>query len=143
MPLPAQWVDHLIGKLSVRYGAAFMRQYADAAPELVKADWAEVLDGFSKEALQYGLRYLPATPPNALQFRDQCRRAPREERPQLTHDTLPPNPGRVAALLTLAERARGEEDPMAWVHRLRLRKASGEAMSIAQADALKRMEHVQ
>ena len=76
MPLPASWLDHLFGKLSVTYGAAFMRQYADADPELVKANWAQVLDGATGHSLSYALQYLPSTPPNALQFRDLCRMAP-------------------------------------------------------------------
>lgn len=78
MPLPSGWVDHLFAKLSVRYGAAFMRQWADAAPVLVKADWAEVLDGFERhpEAFTYALANLPDAPVNAIQFRAIARRAP-------------------------------------------------------------------
>lgn len=76
MPLPASWVDHLFAKLGVRYGAAFMRQWPDTAPDLVKADWAEVLDNVRAESISYALKYLPEKPPNAIQFRDICRRAP-------------------------------------------------------------------
>ncbi len=83
MPLPTSWVDHLFARLSVRYGAAFMRQYANADPALVKADWAQLLGGFDGKALQYALDYLPASPPNAVQFRDLCRMSPREEVPAL------------------------------------------------------------
>ena len=77
MALSALWVDRLFDRLVLRYGTAFLRQYGDIEPAAVKADWADVLDGTSAEAIGYALRYLPAErPPNAMQFRDQCRRAP-------------------------------------------------------------------
>lgn len=76
MPLPAAWVEHLFAKLSVRYGSAFQRQWGDADPALVKADWAEVLHGASGASISYAIEYLPPTPPNAVQFRNLCRGAP-------------------------------------------------------------------
>lgn len=41
MPLPHRWVEHLFARLAVRYGGAFLRQYGDADPALVQADWAD------------------------------------------------------------------------------------------------------
>lgn len=82
MPMPSSWVDELLGRLSVRYGEAFVRQYtaANIQPEAVRADWAEVLDGVTPESIRYALQYLPEDrPPNALQFRALCRQAPRSE----------------------------------------------------------------
>ena len=78
MPLPAPWVDHLFGKLAVRWGVAFLRQWQDAEPALVKADWCEVLDGFERhpEAFTYALANLPDKPLNAIQFRALARCAP-------------------------------------------------------------------
>jgi hypothetical protein len=76
MSLPASWVDALFAKLTVRYGLAFMRQWPDADPDLIKADWAEVLDGVSGDAIAYALAYLPVTPVTALQFREICRKRP-------------------------------------------------------------------
>lgn len=93
MTLPHRWVEHLFAKLSLRYGGAFLRQYGDADPALVHADWAEVLDGLSGEAIGYALRYLPSErPPNAMQFRDACLLAPgRPAVPQLAAPrTAPP-----------------------------------------------------
>ena len=76
--LPPAWVDRLFAKLTVRYGQAFMRQYADLDPSLVKADWGEVLAGFEAhhESLKYAVDNLPDTPPSAMQFRAIARRAP-------------------------------------------------------------------
>lgn len=76
--LHASWVDRIFAKLTVRYGQAFMRQYSDLDPALVKADWAEVLAGFDgqPDALKYAIENLPDAPPNATQFRAIARRAP-------------------------------------------------------------------
>ncbi len=99
MSLPQRWAEHLFAKLAVRYGAAFLRQYGDADPALVQADWAEVLDGTSGASLSYALRYLPVNPPNAIAFRDLCRRAPAPEAPRIAHDMPPPDPARVQAIV--------------------------------------------
>lgn len=82
MQLPDSWVDALFAKLSVRYGAAFMRQWPDADLSVVKADWAEVLGGFQNrpDAIRYGLDHLnPDKPPTALQFRALCNSGPRDD----------------------------------------------------------------
>jgi hypothetical protein len=77
MSLPAAWVDQLFARLATRYGAAFMRQWPDADPAVIKADWAEVLDGTSGHSIDYALRNLPSDwPPTALKFRDLTRQAP-------------------------------------------------------------------
>mgnify|MGYP002144839642 CR=1 FL=1 len=95
MPLPSAWLDHLFGRLSVRYGAAFTRQWPDVEIAAVKADWGDVLDGTSGDAISYALRYLPATPCNAMQFRDLCRRAPVATQPALTDGSAKADPARV------------------------------------------------
>lgn len=102
MPMPSAWVEHLFAKLTVRYGAAFTRAYADLDPIIVKADWAEVLDGVSGSSMSYALRYLPAErPPNAMQFRDICRRAPATEvQQQIAGPQERADPGRVAQLMS-------------------------------------------
>lgn len=102
MPLPASWVDHLFGRLSVRYGAAFLRQWPDADSTAVKADWADVLDGCSRDSIAYALRYLPNTPPNALQFRDVCRRAPEPQVPRLAAPVATPE-RRAEAMALIAD----------------------------------------
>lgn len=79
MRLHSTWVDHIFAKLTVRYGAAFMRQWpADIDVVMLKADWAEVLGGFAKnpDAFTYALENLPDTPVNALAFRAIARRGP-------------------------------------------------------------------
>lgn len=99
MPLPTSWVDHLFAKLGIRWGDAFLRQWKDADPQLVKADWAEVLDGTSGDAISYAMRNLPDRPMVATQFRDLCRRAPVPAVPALAAPEIVPNPGRVAEIM--------------------------------------------
>lgn len=81
MPFPSRYVDELINRLTVRYGVAFMRQYGDADPSIIKADWCDVLDGWEKrpEDIAWALAHLPDTPVNALTFRTLIRAAPRTE----------------------------------------------------------------
>jgi hypothetical protein len=95
MPLTAAWVDSLFARLTVRYGVAFLRQYQDIDPAAVKADWAEVLDGFDRhpEAIKHALANMPADkPPTVLQFRDAARKAPTPEAPRLPEPPADPAP---------------------------------------------------
>lgn len=79
MSLPKSWVDELFTRLHLRYGVAFARQYDGLDPEAVKLDWADMLDGFDGDDIRYALEYLPERfPPNALEFRNLCRKAPAE-----------------------------------------------------------------
>jgi hypothetical protein len=77
MALPDSWLDHLFGKLAVRYGDAWDRKWSGVPMHLVRADWAQVLDGMSGDAIAYGLRYLPEDfPPTATAFKALCDRRP-------------------------------------------------------------------
>lgn len=112
MPLPRSWVDALFAKLSVRYGDAFLRQYGDADPGVLKDDWADVLDGFQRcpEAIAYGLRHLPVDrPPNALQFRALCNNAPPESSLALPRPVQPIPPSVREKLAAITDRMRSRE----------------------------------
>lgn len=74
--LPDKFIDRIFSKLSLTYGARFMRQYDGLDPDLVKANWAHELAGFAATplAIKHALDHLPKDdPPNVLQFRDLCR----------------------------------------------------------------------
>jgi hypothetical protein len=143
MSLPLAWVDALFARLSVRYGAAFMRQYADLEIGAVKADWSDVLGGFAgqPEAIRYALDNLPADkPPTAGQFRLLCNSAPVPEVKAIAHDAPPADPERVAELVQTAK-VQPQRDPRAWARRLRdieLNRAgvlpSGDRMTRAQRE---------
>ena len=73
MSLPDVWVERLIARLQLRYGAEWTRAYAGIDPNAVKADWAHVLSGLTLDALDLGVKRLPTDrPPNAMQFRALC-----------------------------------------------------------------------
>ena len=112
MPLPDSWVEHLFGRLAVRYGAAFLRQWPDADIAIVKADWADVLDGVRGDSISYALRFLPADKPvNAMQFRDICRRAPEQSAPCIEGPAARPNPERVRAIIARISDAPDDRTP--------------------------------
>jgi len=146
MPLPISWVDHLFAKLSVRYGAAFLRQWPDAEPALVKADWAEVLDGTAGSSMSYALRYLPNTPPNAMQFRALCRSAPRPDVPALPAPDAPADPERVRAIVAQLKAPSGSEGLAPAEKRarniLRIVSGNGGRVSFAQRHQLEAMAHL-
>lgn len=105
MPLPSDWVDRLFGRLSLRYGAAFLAQWPDLSVDAVKADWGVVLDRFDLMplAIAHGLDYLPERPVNAVQFRNLCRGAPLAPAPRLEEPAA--DPGRVSRALAEARHA--------------------------------------
>jgi hypothetical protein len=143
MPLQTSWVDHLFAKLTVRYGAAFLRQWPDAEPALVKADWAEVLDGVRGDSLSYALRYLPAAPPNAIQFRDLCRRAPAPQQLQLPAPAPQADPERVQRIMARLRRV--DTDSLADKcarNIVRIVAERGGRLSLAQREQLQAMERV-
>jgi hypothetical protein len=75
--MQSSWVDRIFEKLALRYGRDFAQQYEGLDVSAVKAEWAEVLDGVKRDSVQYAFAFLPSgKPPNAMQFRDLCRKAP-------------------------------------------------------------------
>lgn len=106
MELPAFWVDELFTRLTVRYGVEFLRQYQDLDIAVVKADWGRVLARHSGADIAYALEHLPTDkPPTALQFREQCRLAPRGDKlPRLAMKAEPPPGGVREMLAKLRER---------------------------------------
>ena len=142
MSLPEPWVDKLFGRLSATYGQAFLRQYDGIDAVEVKAEWARVLSAFqqSPDALRYGCDNLPSDKaPNALQFRDLCRRAPDSAFPKRTPELPAPSSGPVAPEVIAATKAaferkdaRGWRD---WAVALRRRHESGERLTRFQVSA--------
>ena len=72
MALPDAWIEALFARLTVRYGVALQRVYADMDIEVVKADWAIALDRIPGSAIKGALENLPDKPPHAGQFRKLC-----------------------------------------------------------------------
>ena len=135
MSLPDAWVESLFARLTIRYGAAFMRQYADLDANAVKADWADVLGGFvnNPAAIKYGLDHLPTDRPiNAMQFRAVCNSMPAERVLAITRDTpIASNVAEIVAKIKPAE----ARDMKQWARDLQSREQGGEKLSQAQRDA--------
>lgn len=143
MRLPDSWVDELFGRLSVRYGTAFLAQYRDVDIAAVKADWAAVLGWFGDKprCIAQALEWLPADKaPNAMQFKAMALEAARMiDR----HAALPapphgrPPPPEVRKLLEGALSLPNNATPnQRLLERLRRIRDSGEPMSVAQRHAL-------
>jgi len=106
MALPSEWIDRLFARLELAYGHRFLSQWPGIDPAVVKADWAEKLDGFERhrEALQFALENLPAdNPVNAMQFRELARRAP--DKPVKALPAPPPDKSKAAQALAMARAA--------------------------------------
>lgn len=94
MILREEWIDRIFQRLTGIYGSQFtakFKQIVDGVDEgtaNAKDVWAKELGNFGDkpEAIAYALDHLPTEhAPNALEFRDICRRAPRKEAPQVEY----------------------------------------------------------
>lgn len=75
--MPAEWVEDLFGRLQAILGTALGNVYAGADPELVKAEWAQALVGFSGDEIRRGLAAVRTRrfAPNLPEFLLLCRPA--------------------------------------------------------------------
>lgn len=143
MSIPVSWMDSLFARLIVRYGAVFTRQYEGLDLAAVKADWADVLSGCKGTDIGYALKYLPeGMPPNAMQFRAICRRAPDANPPRL--EAPKADPARVAAIVAkLAEKPADGMSPAERVaYVLRKKIADGVKLTPAQKAQLAAIERM-
>lgn len=142
LSLPDRWVHHIWSCMRANYGAAFDRmwpcppcpagtdpaKHAAEHTSVLLAHWAKELGRFqsNKGALQYGLDNLPPHPPNLIEFKAICGRAPARRdcaalaAPEVSRDGL----ARVQA--KLAAGLGGAPDRMAPVRRLMLRELAGD-----------------
>jgi len=130
--LPEAWVDRIFDKLSVTYGAAWMRKWEGVDGSAVKADWGHELRGFqqSPHAIKHALEHLPPDePPTVLQFRGLCIKAPQYVQKQL-EDRRPASPESVALANDVKARIGGGRAGIEWAHALRERENGGEKLTI-------------
>ena len=82
MSLPIAWVDKIFMKLTLVYGAEFLRRWEGVSVSDVKTDWSHELAGFDEnpEAIAHALQNLPSDkPPNVFQFRAIARTLPSKQ----------------------------------------------------------------
>lgn len=137
MPLPSRWVDSLFSKLTVTYGAEFLRKYEGVQISDVKADWAEELSGYQQnpDAIKHALENLPLEkPPSVLQFRELCRKAPLPKFKALPAPDI--DPAMAQAVKAAVKPIGKATDPLEWAKNLRDREAvSPKSMSMFQRHA--------
>jgi len=135
--LPSDWVDRIFARMAVRYGAHWLRLWEGVDITAVKADWAETLSGFTADDIAYAIDHLPSErPPTVGQFRDLCRRSPRNELPALPAPREKPPSAIVEKLLKgLGVRRRG--GPREWAHKLQEREKAGEILSLFQKHCMR------
>jgi hypothetical protein len=137
MSLPLQAVDRLFDRLSATYGRQFMNLYDGMDANAIKAVWAHELSGFGMRlnSIAWALENLPERAPNAIEFRNICRKAPEPERPKLQEP--PADPARLKAELAKlmpaiqAARAVAQSDNLAWARRIMGRCDGGEKIAPA------------
>lgn len=115
MKLRQVWIDRIFDRLSGIYGTQFTAKFPNT--EEAKKVWSVELGPFDNrpEAIAFALDNLPLErAPNALEFREICRKAPREQA-KPTHPDIPANPERAAEFVKKAERVMAQErDHLAW-----------------------------
>lgn len=129
--LPDAWVARIFDKLTVTYGAAWLRKWEGADVCKVRADWGHELRGFqqSPNAIKHALEHLPpAEPPTVLQFRDLCLKAPQFNPPRLPPP--PADPAIVAKALAGVKRP-GQREDREWARALRDREKRGDKLTPA------------
>lgn len=137
MSLPLKALDRLWERLVATYGSAFMAKYPGLDVTTVKSVWGDELSGYANrlEPIAWALENLPESPPNAIQFRNICRRMPIPEAPRLPAPKA--DPERVAAeLAKLGQQRQSVIDGRAvgrdWAHKLKDRLARGDRLTAAQ-----------
>jgi len=142
--LPENWVERIWTTMRATYGAAFDRQWecpagVDPVQHVtdLKAVWGRELRGFQQNprAIAHALEHLPTDhPPNLLQFASLCRRTP-----QLHRAELPPPKASQAVITQVLEAVQpAKREHRAWMAHVQRRIDSGERVSIAVRDMLRR-----
>lgn len=130
MSLPLKAIDRLFERLSATYGDDWTRRWAGQEEVKVKTVWAHELATYAHrlEDIAWALENLPARAPNAIEFRNLCRSAPRPDAPALPEPKA--DPGRLrtelAKLADVRKTATGQVDHKAWARRIIARHEAGD-----------------
>ena len=134
MNLREGWIDRIFQRLTGIYGSQFtakFKQIVDGVDEgtaNAKGVWAKELGNFADkpEAIAYALDHLPTErAPNALEFRDICRRAPRKEAAQIEYKPTEADKERHREMSHKATQAvtRKEFDGLLWAKKPKSQRA--------------------
>jgi hypothetical protein len=141
MSMPSDWIDGIHQRLHARYGDAWLKKWAGLDMGVVKNDWASVLHGLTRAAVEHALGHLPEFAPTAGQFRSIGALALREERQPLAlpRPGIKADPDRVRELIGRIQRPQETVNQrQALIARLEAREARGEACGVHR-EALARL----
>lgn len=131
MPLPTQAVDRIFLRLGSTYGATWDRMWQGQPVAAVKTVWMHELSGFDGERMRciaWAFDNLPERAPNAIEFRNLCRKAP--DLPVALLPEPAADPERVRAELEKMGHVQGLRSPApinkAWADRILARHKAGE-----------------
>lgn len=130
MSLSIKVIDRLFERLGATYGASWSKMWADVPLVDVKTTWAHELSGFAThlQDLAWALENLPERPPNVIEFRNLCRKAPRIEPLKIEHtSTMPERVNQeLSKLRTMIAEKPKTSDPKDWARRHIARHQAGE-----------------
>lgn len=135
MSLQFQAIDRLFERLAATYGRQFLNLYEGLDPGAIKTIWAHELAGFAQrlQDVAWALENLPERAPNAIEFRNLCRKAPAPD--NLPLPAPPADPGRVRAELAklrplvVAAANVGSNRNLDWARRIVGRYEGGEKVN--------------
>lgn len=138
MSLPIKAIDRLFERLGLTYGSQWSRMWEGVPIAEVKSSWAHELASYAKPermaAIVWALDNLPERCPNAIEFRNLCRRAPMPEAPKLPEPKADPERLKVELAklrepAVQAARAVSFGDGKEWARRILGRFESGERLN--------------
>lgn len=131
MSLQLKAIERLFDRLTATYGRQFLGLYEGLDVTAVKTLWAHELSGFADRLpdIAWALENLPERAPNAIEFRNLCRRPPRPEAPRLPEPPVDPKriKAELAKLMPAVKAAPSvtRADPLLWARRIVTKKAGG------------------
>jgi hypothetical protein len=143
--LRKEWISRIFDRLRGVYGSQFKAKFSsvedgvDVGMLNAMTVWSEELGVFGdhSECIVWALENLPVEhAPNAMEFRDLCRRAPRKPAgPQIEYQHIPADPERAKEVADKAKAAlANDRDHMAWAKYPASREAFDALLAAAKRD---------
>lgn len=134
MSLPDAWVQRILDRMTLVYGARFTSQWSPELFPQVRELWARELSPWqqSPQAITWALNRLPPDrPPTVLEFRALLVKRPISEKKEAPYTKVAPD--RIKSILGpirgLGWHSGGDRE---WAFRLEQRERAGETLTIAQ-----------
>jgi hypothetical protein len=135
MSLPSKAVERLFDRLAMTYGNDWARRWDGLDLNAVKSLWAHELAAWADrlEDIAWALENLPPRAPNAIEFKQLCRQAPRPEVLALPEPKADPARLKVemAKLREVMAAPRERQVNWEWARRIRSKKDAGAPVSSA------------